>query len=101
MKKILKSPYDLVAGVLEIKVELLKETSAMGETPNWDSLKQVEIIGEIESNYGLTIPNEEIDNYITLKSIIKVYNEQSGNFSLRQRVIEALKKNPIRRIFFK
>lgn len=101
MKKILTSPIDLVAKVLELKPELVNEKSAMGETPNWDSLNHVIIIGEIETSYGITIPNEEIEKYVTMKAIIDVYNKESGNTSLRKRFIEKLKKNPITKIFFK
>lgn len=99
MKKILKSPFDLVAEVLEIKTELLNENSAMGETPNWDSLNHVIIIGEIENSYGITIPNEEIEKYVTMKAIIDVYNEESGDTSLGKRFIEKLKKNSIMKTF--
>jgi len=101
MKKILTSPIDLVAKVLEVKPEFVNEKSAMGETPNWDSLNHVAIIGEMEINYGITIPNDEIERYVTMKAIIDVYNKQSGNISLRERMIEFLKKNPIGKIFFK
>ena len=101
MKKILKSPFDLVAEALEIKAELLNENSAMGETPNWDSLNHVIIIGEMENSYRITIPNEEIERYVTMKAIIDVYNKESGNTSLRKRIIEKLKKNSITKIFFK
>jgi acyl carrier protein len=101
MKKILKSPYDLVASVLEIKPELLNVNSAMGETPNWDSLNHVAIINEMEKNYGITIPDDEIENFVTMKPIIDIYNKQSGNTSLQKRIIEMLKKNSVGRIFFK
>ena len=101
MKKILTSPIDLVAKVLELKPEFVSENSAMGETPNWDSLNQVVIIGEMEASYDIKIPNDEIEKYVTMKAIIEVYNTQSGNISLRERIIEALKKSSIGKIFFK
>lgn len=101
MKKILKSPFDLVAEVLEIKTELINENSAMGETPNWDSLNHLIIIGEIENSYGVAIPNDEIEKYVKMKAIIEVYNRESGSISLRKRIVEALKKNSITKIFFK
>jgi len=101
MKKILKSPFDLVAEALEVKPELIHEKSAMGETPNWDSLNHVVIIGEMEKYYGISIPNDEIEKYITMEAIIAVYNKQSGNVSLRKRIVDALKKNSITKIFFK
>jgi hypothetical protein len=44
-KKILTSPIDLVTKVLELKPGIVNVHSAMGETPNWDSLNHVAIIG--------------------------------------------------------
>jgi acyl carrier protein len=104
MNKILTSPFDLVAKVLEIDVTELNEKSAMGETLNWDSLRHVELIGELEASYGVTIPNEEIENYVTMKSIIALYQEQSGENkvkSLLQRFKKSFKKSQIGKIFFK
>lgn len=100
-RKILTSPIDLVAKVLEVKPEIINEKSAMGETPNWDSLNHIIIIGEIENAYEIAIPNDEIENYITMKAIIEIYNKQSGNYTSRQRFKEFLKKIPIIKIFFK
>jgi acyl carrier protein len=101
MRKILKSPFDLVAEALEVKAELINEKSAMGETPNWDSLNHVVIIGEIEKNYGVSIPNDDIEKYVTMKAIIELYNKQTGNITLGERIKNALKKNFITKIFFK
>lgn len=100
-KKILTSPIDLVTKVLELKPGIVTKDSAMGETPNWDSLNHVAIIGEMERCYGITIPNDQIEKYVTMKAIIDVYNEQSGNNKPSgQRFIEMLKKLPIIKIFF-
>lgn len=87
MKKILKSPFDLVAGALEIKAELLNENSAMGETPNWDSLSHMVIIGEMENCYNIAIPNEEIEKYTAMRAIIEVYEKESGNTTLLKRTV--------------
>lgn len=99
--KILTSPFDLVAEVLEIKVELLDAKSAMGETPNWDSLNHLVIIGEMETHYGMSIPNEEIENYVTMQAIIDAYDRASGNIPLGQRLIEGIKSFLIPKIFRK
>lgn len=100
-KIILTSPIDLVTNVLELKPGIVNKDSAMGETPNWDSLNHVIIIGEMEKSYGITIPNNEIENYATMKAIIEIYNNQSGNNNSRQGIIEKLKKIPIVKIFLK
>ena len=100
-KKLLTSPIDLVTKILELKPGIVNKDSAMGETPNWDSLKHVEIIGEIENSYGVTISNDDIEKYVTMKAIIDVYDEQSGNKKSGQRFKEILKRIPIIKIFFK
>lgn len=69
----MKLPFEVVAEALEISVEILNENSAIGETPNWDSLNHVVIIGELENNYGIEIPNEDIEKYTTMKSIIELF----------------------------
>jgi acyl carrier protein len=73
MNKNIKTPFEGVAKVLEISVDMLNENSAIGETPNWDSLNHVVIIGELESNYGIEIPNEDIEKYTSMTAIIELF----------------------------
>lgn len=75
MSKNLKPPKEIVAKALEISVGQIDDNSAYGETPNWDSLNHVAIINELEVNYGIQIPNSEIENYITMKSINELYEK--------------------------
>lgn len=77
-KKILTSPFDIVAKALEISVNEIDENSAMGKTPNWDSLNHVSVIMELENSYGIQIPNEDIEKYATMKSIIELYNKKAA-----------------------
>lgn len=77
MSKNLKPPKELVAKALEISVEQLNENSAYGETPNWDSLNHVSIINELEANYDIQIPDSEIENYLTMKNIIQLYEKMN------------------------
>ena len=100
-KKIFTSPFDIVAKALEISVNEIDENSAMGKTPNWDSLNHVSVIVELENSYGIQIPNEDIEKYTTMKSIIELYDEKSGNVSSWKRFINSIKMNPIGKIFFK
>jgi acyl carrier protein len=103
MKKILTSPYDLVAGVLEIDKEELtsNKIAGMGETSNWDSLKQVMIINALEENYDMKIPNEDIEKYTTMEAIIGIYEKQTGTGGLGKRLKERFKRSLIGKIFFK
>ena len=99
--KILKSPYDLVSKAIDLDPKYLNENSEMGVTPNWDSLNHMSVIVEIEENYGIQIPNDEILKYGNIQAIIKLYNELSGNVSASQRFKKFLKRIPIVKIFVK
>lgn len=84
--KIMKTPFEVVAKALEISEDMLNENSAIGETPNWDSLNQVAIIGELEINYGIQIPNENIEKYTNMKSIIDLCDSNSARLKKNSRL---------------
>lgn len=75
MSKKLKPPIQIVAQALKISIDQLNDDSAYGETPNWDSLNHVAIINELETNYGIQIPDSEIENYLTMKAIIQLFEK--------------------------
>ncbi|MEQ9404325.1 MAG: acyl carrier protein [Cyclobacteriaceae bacterium] len=78
MRKNLIPPMDLVAKALNISVDQLNEQSAYGKTLNWDSLNHLDVIRELETNYNIQIPDSEIENYSTMKEIIKLFEELNG-----------------------
>jgi acyl carrier protein len=75
MNKNLKPPKEIVAKVLNISTDQLSDDSAYGKTPNWDSLNHLGIINELEINYEIQIPDSEIENYLTMKAIIQLYEK--------------------------
>ena len=79
MTKELKTPFEVVANALNVNVDVIDENSAFGETPYWDSLNHVAIIGDLENNYEISIPNEDIEKYTTMKSIIELYERIKNN----------------------
>ena len=74
MRKKLKKPYDLVAEALVVKPDSLNENSAMGQHPNWDSFNHLSVVIAIETNYGISIPDEDLMKYDNMKSIVELYN---------------------------
>lgn len=73
----LKPPKEIVAKALEICIDELNDESAYGETLNWDSLNHVVIINELEANYGILIPDSEIENLMSMKAINELYKKLS------------------------
>ncbi len=71
--KKLKNLYDLVAEVLKVSKESLSISSAWKEHPHWDSLAHVGIIIAMEKNYKISIPDDEIEKYNSMKEIVLLY----------------------------
>lgn len=68
-----KSPFEVVASVLEVPVESVTIESGYGIDGGWDSLRQLAIIGAIESEYGVSIPDSDIEKYSTMKAIVEFF----------------------------
>lgn len=66
-------PFELVAKALNTKKETLSIDSKMHEHHSWDSIEHVSIIVEIENNWGLTIAEEDVMNYTTMRAIVELY----------------------------
>lgn len=71
----LTNPYDLVSEALECTKESLNEESCMVNHPKWDSLTHICIINDIESKYKITIPDEDVMKYDTMKAIVDLYDK--------------------------
>ena len=41
----------IIAGILEVPAEEIKEDTAIGDLPTWDSLHHLQIIAAIEKNF--------------------------------------------------
>ena len=50
----------LIGGALGIEPSQLSEESDMGNTRKWDSLRQIMLMTELESHYGLALSDQEM-----------------------------------------
>lgn len=60
-----------IAGVMEVNPSELNEDVAYGTIEKWDSLMHLRMVMEIEEEYGVEIPIDEIPNIKTLKDFYK------------------------------
>lgn len=60
-----------IAGVMEVNPSELNEDVAYGTIEQWDSLMHLRMVMEIEEEYGVEIPIDEIPNIKTLKDFYK------------------------------
>ena len=63
----MKEFIEFIAGVMDVDPESLTEETAYGTIEKWDSLMHMRIVMEIEEEYDVEIPIEEIPNIKTVK----------------------------------
>jgi len=43
---------ELVAGILSVPVDVIEDDTAIGDIPEWDSLRHIQIVTAIEEKFG-------------------------------------------------
>jgi acyl carrier protein len=59
----------LIATVIQIDPTSLTDASGMNETDGWDSLKQFEIMADIENQYSVKLKFDDIEHATTIGAI--------------------------------
>lgn len=59
----------LIAGTLGIPPAEVKETSDMTNTRKWDSLRQVMLMTELETTYGIELTDEQMTEATSVAKI--------------------------------
>ena len=59
----------LIATMLNIDASMLNEDSSMDNLPNWDSLRQMNIVLALEEEFKIVIPDEDAANITSYKLI--------------------------------
>jgi len=67
-------PFDLVAGAIGCDRDSLSEDSEMYRDHGWDSLGHVTVLVALEKSYGITIDDESVQRFRTMREILKCYN---------------------------
>ena len=62
--------------ILEASLEDLQNNLKMEESEIWDSLKHMELIAMIESNYNISLTVDEIIKMTSIKEITNVLSER-------------------------
>lgn len=64
----------LIASVLRIELSFVSSETTMQTTPQWDSLKHMELIMAIEQQYNLVLEPDEIASMTGVSAIRDVLN---------------------------
>lgn len=63
---------EIIAEVLEVEVDEVELKTDLVEDLDADSMMALEIMASIEKKFKIRIPEDEIQNFVTLESIIKI-----------------------------
>lgn len=72
--------YDIIAGVLNIEADTLSEQSNALNTPNWDSLRHIEVILAVETAYSIRFAINEVVNMQNLGDMRDVLVKKDVSF---------------------
>lgn len=62
---------DMLSQQLNVAADKIKPESRMAEDLGADSLDRVELLMSLEDEYGITIPEEDVDNISTVSDVMK------------------------------
>ena len=65
---------DILSKILRLRTQEIKDNTGVVNTPNWDSINQIEIIVALEKKYKIKFSQSEIsklDNYSNILKILK------------------------------
>jgi len=68
----------IMAKVFEIDIEAIADTASQKEISNWDSLRHLNFIVEIEDKYNISIDPEDISEMITISKIMEIINKYTN-----------------------
>lgn len=66
------NPFSVVAKALSCSRDSLSIESAMYRDHGWDSFGHVSVIVALEEAYGISIPNDEIMRFTTMRAIVEL-----------------------------
>ena len=67
---------EIIANTLNLPAEKISENTAIGDFEEWDSFRHIQIIAEIEKNFGFKFKTEEMIQLKKVGEIIKATEQK-------------------------
>lgn len=74
--RIMQEFIKFIESIMEVKPGSLTEDTAYGQHEKWDSLMHMRLVMEIEEEYDVEIPIDEVPNIKTLKDFYQYIEKQ-------------------------
>ncbi len=62
---------EFIAGVMDVEPSQLSEDTAYGSIEKWDSLMHMRLVMEVEEEYDVEIPIDEVPDIKTIKDLYR------------------------------
>lgn len=69
---------EIIAGILKVDGSMINEDTAIGGIPGWDSLNQMRILSDIESETGVQFTADILLELEDFKDIVEAVKALSG-----------------------
>ncbi len=64
--------FELMAEILQVSEDMITEETRMDDLEEWDSLTHVMLIGELETQLGISIPLDEAVEITCVKELLEL-----------------------------
>lgn len=64
--------FKLMAEILQVSEDMITEDTRMDDLEEWDSLTHVMLIGELETQLGISIPLDEAVEITSVKELLEL-----------------------------
>lgn len=64
--------FELMAEILQVSEDMITEDTRMDDLEEWDSLTHVMLIGELETQLGISIPLDEAVEITSVKELLEL-----------------------------
>ena len=68
----------IIAKILEVDIEEVELDTAIGDLPEWDSIHHLQIIAELEKEFGIKYAQEDLAELEDVSDLISLTEETIG-----------------------
>lgn len=69
---------EIMSSVFEVQIDEITEETQMQDVNSWDSLMHMEMILEIETEFGLKLSPDDITKMTSFKDILNIIQKYTG-----------------------
>jgi acyl carrier protein len=69
----------LLAGAFQVSPDEIKPDLAFGDLPQWDSLGHMDVMMQLEEQFGVEVSTETIAELISIPAICEYLSRQDGS----------------------